>query len=125
VPLAWRYPEQPKLDRLAHNVAFISNLMESGIEFTAADFPRLSMHGLRWSARGDERPRCVDLTIIKRPPDTRVHLLEGRPDCRKCRKAHRIRSAFLDSLLNGDDTTPQRTDDRETYDLFVAAHHMV
>ncbi|MEE1658342.1 recombinase family protein [Microvirga sp. CF3062] len=29
-----------KLDRLARNVAFISNLMESGVEFTAVDFPQ-------------------------------------------------------------------------------------
>jgi DNA invertase Pin-like site-specific DNA recombinase len=28
-----------KLDRLARNVAFVSNLMETGIEFVAADFP--------------------------------------------------------------------------------------
>ena len=36
-----------KLDRLARNVAFISNLMESGVEFVAADFPqanRLTVH---------------------------------------------------------------------------------
>jgi DNA invertase Pin-like site-specific DNA recombinase len=36
-----------KLDRLARNVAFISNLMESGVEFTAVDFPqanRLTVH---------------------------------------------------------------------------------
>jgi len=36
-----------KLDRLARNVAFISNLMESGAEFTAVDFPqanRLTIH---------------------------------------------------------------------------------
>ena len=36
-----------KLDRLAHNVAFISNLMESGVEFTAVDLPqanRLTVH---------------------------------------------------------------------------------
>ena len=36
-----------KLDRLARNVAFISNLMESGAEFTAVDFPqanRLTVH---------------------------------------------------------------------------------
>jgi DNA invertase Pin-like site-specific DNA recombinase len=36
-----------KLDRLARNVNFISNLMESGIEFTAVDFPqanRLTIH---------------------------------------------------------------------------------
>lgn len=36
-----------KLDRLARNVAFISNLMESGVEFRAVDFPsanRLTIH---------------------------------------------------------------------------------
>jgi DNA invertase Pin-like site-specific DNA recombinase len=36
-----------KLDRLARNVAFISNLMEAGVEFTAVDFPqanRLTVH---------------------------------------------------------------------------------
>jgi DNA invertase Pin-like site-specific DNA recombinase len=36
-----------KLDRLARNVAFISTLMEAGIEFTAVDFPqanRLTVH---------------------------------------------------------------------------------
>jgi DNA invertase Pin-like site-specific DNA recombinase len=38
-----------KLDRLARNVAFISNLMESKVEFTVADFPnatRLTLHVL-------------------------------------------------------------------------------
>ena len=36
-----------KLDRLARNVAFISNLMESKVEFQAVDFPqanRLTIH---------------------------------------------------------------------------------
>jgi DNA invertase Pin-like site-specific DNA recombinase len=36
-----------KLDRLARNVVFISNLMESGVEFHAVDFPqanRLTVH---------------------------------------------------------------------------------
>lgn len=36
-----------KLDRLARNVAFVSNLMESGVEFVAADMPvvnRLTVH---------------------------------------------------------------------------------
>lgn len=38
-----------KLDRLARNVAFVSNLMESGVEFVAVDFPqanRLTVHVL-------------------------------------------------------------------------------
>lgn len=36
-----------KLDRLARNVAFVSNLMESGVDFVAADLPtanRLTIH---------------------------------------------------------------------------------
>jgi DNA invertase Pin-like site-specific DNA recombinase len=36
-----------KLDRLARNVAFVSNLMESGVEFVAVDFPqanKLTIH---------------------------------------------------------------------------------
>ncbi|WP_267421952.1 recombinase family protein [Methylobacterium sp. GC_Met_2] len=36
-----------KLDRLARNVAFVSSLMDSGVEFTAVDFPqanRLTVH---------------------------------------------------------------------------------
>ena len=36
-----------KLDRLARNVAFISNLMESGVDFVAVDMPdanRLTVH---------------------------------------------------------------------------------
>ncbi len=36
-----------KLDRLARNVAFVSTLMEAGVEFTAVDFPqanRLTIH---------------------------------------------------------------------------------
>lgn len=36
-----------KLDRLARNVLFVSNLMESNVEFTACDFPkanRLTVH---------------------------------------------------------------------------------
>jgi len=36
-----------KLDRLARNVAFVSHLMEAGVDFTACDFPqanRLTIH---------------------------------------------------------------------------------
>jgi DNA invertase Pin-like site-specific DNA recombinase len=38
-----------KLDRLARNVAFVSGLMESGVDFTAVDFPqanKLTVHTL-------------------------------------------------------------------------------
>jgi predicted site-specific integrase-resolvase len=33
-----------KLDRLSRNVAFISNLMESKVEFEAVDFPQANRH---------------------------------------------------------------------------------
>ncbi len=40
-----------KLDRLARNVAFISNLKESGVEFTAVDFPQANRPTRVTSAR--------------------------------------------------------------------------
>lgn len=49
-----------KLDRLARNVAFVSGLMESGIEFVAADMPavnRLTVHIL--AAVAEEEARLV------------------------------------------------------------------
>src|SRR5712691_1767485 len=47
-----------KLDRLARNVAFISNLMESGVEFVAADMPmanRLTVHVLAAAAEHEQK----------------------------------------------------------------------
>lgn len=49
-----------KLDRLARNVAFVSNLMESGVEFVAADMPavnRLTVHIL--AAIAEEEARMI------------------------------------------------------------------
>ena len=49
-----------RLDRLARNVAFVSNLMESGVEFVAADMPavnRLTVHVL--AAVAEEEARAV------------------------------------------------------------------
>jgi DNA invertase Pin-like site-specific DNA recombinase len=49
-----------KLDRLARNVAFVSGLMESGVEFVAADMPavnRLTVHIL--AAVAEEEARMV------------------------------------------------------------------
>ena len=43
-----------KLDRLARNVALISQLMESGVEFVAADFPQANRTHNPYS-RGDRR----------------------------------------------------------------------
>src|SRR5215212_3730043 len=47
-----------KLDRLARNVAFVSRLIESGVEFVAADFPqanRLTIHILAAVAEHEAR----------------------------------------------------------------------
>jgi DNA invertase Pin-like site-specific DNA recombinase len=47
-----------KLDRLARSVAFISNLMESDVEFVVADFPqanRLTLHVLAAVAEHEAR----------------------------------------------------------------------
>jgi DNA invertase Pin-like site-specific DNA recombinase len=49
-----------KLDRLARNVAFVSNLMESNVEFTACDFPqanRLTIHIL--AAVAEHEAQCI------------------------------------------------------------------
>jgi DNA invertase Pin-like site-specific DNA recombinase len=49
-----------KLDRLARNVAFISNLMESGVDFVVADMPavnRLTIHIL--AAVAEEEARMI------------------------------------------------------------------
>jgi DNA invertase Pin-like site-specific DNA recombinase len=56
-----------KLDRLARNVAFVSNLMEAGVEFEAVDFPqanRLTIHILAAVAEheactGSDRTRAA------------------------------------------------------------------
>src|SRR5215212_5938451 len=49
-----------KLDRLARNVAFVSGLMESGVEFVAADMPtvtKLTVHIL--AAVAEEEARMI------------------------------------------------------------------
>ena len=49
-----------KLDRLARNVAFVANLMESGVEFVAVDNPnanRLTIHIL--AAVAEEEARSI------------------------------------------------------------------
>ena len=47
-----------KLDRLARNVALISNLMESGVEFLAVDMPRrIGSLSTSWPLSLSKRPR--------------------------------------------------------------------
>ncbi|BFL66131.1 recombinase family protein [Roseomonas mucosa] len=51
-----------KLDRLARNVAFVSGLLESGVEFVAADMPvvnRLTVHIL--AAVAEEETRMISV----------------------------------------------------------------
>lgn len=49
-----------KLDRLARNVAFISALMESGVEFVAADMPTANRFMLHvYAAMGEEEGRRI------------------------------------------------------------------
>jgi hypothetical protein len=43
-------------------------------------------------------PSSVDLAAINRPQDTAVHLLEGRLDCRRCKKAKWKGRGVLDQL---------------------------
>jgi hypothetical protein len=46
-----------KLDRLARNVHFVSGLMESGVEFTAVDFPQV-----RIASRSTSSPPSPELS---------------------------------------------------------------
>ena len=49
-----------KLDRLARNVAFVSALMESGVEFVAADMPSANRFMLHvYAAMGEEEGRRI------------------------------------------------------------------
>ncbi len=49
-----------KLDRLARNVAFIANLLESGVKFTAIDMPNADRFMLHvYAAMGEEEGRRI------------------------------------------------------------------
>src|ERR1700712_4284263 len=72
-----------KLDRLARNVAFISNLMESGVEFVAVDMPQANRFvATSWPPLLSRRPRPS-------PED------EGSPRSRKSAGNEACRSAGL------------------------------
>lgn len=91
-----------KLDRLARNVAFVSNLMESGVEFEAVDFPqanRLTIHIL--SAVAEHEARMVSdrtkaaLQAAKRR-GVKLGGFRGRAgtahDCARARAARTLRA---------------------------------
>jgi DNA invertase Pin-like site-specific DNA recombinase len=83
-----------KLDRLARNVAFIANLMESGVEFTAVDMPsanKLTLHILAAVAEHEREmisARTKAALAAARARGVRL----GRPD-RETRHMHSARSA--------------------------------
>ena len=60
-----------KLDRLSRNLAFISNLMESKVEFVACDFPqanRLTLHILAAVAHHEMKMIRTRTKALCRPP---------------------------------------------------------
>src|SRR3954454_18915621 len=67
-----------KLDRLARNVAFVSNLMEAGVEFVAVDFPtanRLTIHILAAVAEHEREmisARTKDALVAAKARGTRL-----------------------------------------------------
>jgi DNA invertase Pin-like site-specific DNA recombinase len=69
-----------KLDRLARSVAFVSNLMEAGIDFQAVDFPqanRLTVHILASVAEHEARIISERTTAALRVARTRGVKLGG------------------------------------------------
>jgi DNA invertase Pin-like site-specific DNA recombinase len=83
-----------KLDRLVRNIAFIANLMESGVEFTAVDMPsanKLTLHILAAVAEHEREmisARTKAALAAARARGVRL----GRPD-RETRHMHSARSA--------------------------------
>src|ERR1700722_15345365 len=69
-----------KLDRLARNVAFVSRLMEAGVEFEAVDFPqanRLTIHILAAVAEHEERVTSERTRVALAAAKTRGAILGG------------------------------------------------
>jgi DNA invertase Pin-like site-specific DNA recombinase len=89
-----------KLDRLARNVSFISNLMESRVEFEAVDFPqanRLTIHILAAIAEHEGKlisDRTRSALAAAKARGKRLGGFRGRPGtAADCAKARQIRSA--------------------------------
>jgi DNA invertase Pin-like site-specific DNA recombinase len=94
-----------KLDRLARNVAFIANLMESGCEFTAADMPhanRLTVHIMAAVAE-DEARRISDRTkaALAAYKARGGRLGAANPRCRKFNREASMKGAMRTASLAG------------------------
>ena len=92
-----------KLDRLARNVAFISNLMESKVEFEAVDFPqanRLTIHIMAAIAEHEAKmisDRTRAALAAAKARGKRLGGFRGRTgtaaDCAKARQAKSLAAA--------------------------------
>jgi DNA invertase Pin-like site-specific DNA recombinase len=87
-----------KLDRLARNVAFISNLMESGVDFVAVDFPqanRLTVHILAAVAEHEAKLISERTKAALAAARARGQQLGGDRDIREIAHLGRLASAQL------------------------------
>jgi DNA invertase Pin-like site-specific DNA recombinase len=89
-----------KLDRLARNVAFVSSLMEAGVEFVACDFPeanRLTIHVVAAFAEHEGRviaERTRAALAVAKARGAHLGGFRGRAGtCSDLAKARAVRSA--------------------------------
>src|SRR5258706_12921271 len=104
-----------KLDRLARNVAFVSNLMEAGVEFEAVDFPtanRLTIHILAAVAEHEAKmisDRTRSALAAAKARGIRLSGFRNRAGtCNDLARAQPARTDETDDLADGFPTTIQQ-----------------